>query len=148
MALDYHCASMNLAYGTGMAIFHNMPSHWPFRRGALTAFALPYLFWVALVSYLSFFHFDFGFFMNCSVGCGVVGSFMWMAYYIRNRGHQPYAWKIIAAYWGVALVLPLELLDFPPLFNLLDAHALWHLLTVPLQCFVVSFHCDLLRHRC
>lgn len=27
----------------------------------------------------------------------------------------------------------LELLDFPPLFWVLDAHALWHISTVPLN---------------
>ena len=31
------------------------------------------------------------------------------------------------------MAVPLELLDFPPFWDLLDAHALWHLCTVPVQ---------------
>jgi post-GPI attachment to proteins factor 3 len=28
--------------------------------------------------------------------------------------------------------LTLQVLDFPPVFGLLDAHAIWHVLTIPL----------------
>ena len=41
-------------------------------------------------------------------------------------------WKcVVAVVFGGCTVL-LELLDFPPLLLAVDAHALWHLSTVPL----------------
>ena len=43
-----------------------------------------------------------------------------------------YVWKCVASVMAGCCFVALELLDFPPLFWTLDAHALWHLSTVPI----------------
>ena len=40
---------------------------------------------------------------------------------------------------GVNAAVLLEILDFPPLWHVVDAHALWHLCTVPLTYVLWGF---------
>lgn len=67
----------------------------------------------------------------------------WLSWGLWNWRVLPHARKCVA----VALLLQglalLELLDFPPLFWVLDAHAIWHLSTVPVH--VLFFRCSNLR---
>lgn len=67
----------------------------------------------------------------------------WLSWGLWNWRVLPHARKCVA----VALLLQglalLELLDFPPLFWVLDAHAIWHLSTVPVH--VLFFRCSSLR---
>lgn len=145
-ALDYHCTSLNLAFTLGCALFHHMPSRWPVASSLRAAFILPTVAWATLVFHLTFVSFDYGFFRTCSIIMGVCGSISWLVWFCRFRRERPYAWKIILASWGVYFMLPFELLDFPPLFGLLDAHATWHFLTIPLQQVLCSFVLDNLKH--
>jgi hypothetical protein len=85
------------------------------------------------VLYLSLVNFDYSYNMKVVVAVGICDSFLWLLWFIRNRKAKAFAWKVVVAVWTTYLVLPLELLDFPPFFGLMDAHALWHLLTVPLN---------------
>jgi hypothetical protein len=62
----------------------------------------------------------------------IIGWSIWCLKYYKKR---PYV-KQCAAFIGlVALTTLLEVLDFPPLFWVFDAHALWHLSTSPLAIF-------------
>lgn len=58
----------------------------------------------------------------------IVMPFWWY----RVRNDRPNAWKALA----FVLILPIaaasEAMDFPPWGWLLDAHAIWHALTIPL----------------
>lgn len=63
----------------------------------------------------------------------MVNLLWWLCWCWSNRRTLPYWWKC-----GLVVVLMhalamLELLDFPPYLWVLDAHAIWHLSTVPVH---------------
>ncbi|XP_010188537.1 PREDICTED: post-GPI attachment to proteins factor 3, partial [Mesitornis unicolor] len=57
----------------------------------------------------------------------------WLRWCLRNRPRLPHVWKCAAVVLLLQALALLELLDFPPLFWVLDAHALWHIGTIPLN---------------
>lgn len=59
-------------------------------------------------------------------GLTVVG---WLVWSFINYTTHSYAWKVAAFSILIAISTLLELMDFPPIFWLIDAHALWHLTT-------------------
>uniref|UniRef100_A0A8C4JPN3 Post-GPI attachment to proteins factor 3 n=1 Tax=Dromaius novaehollandiae TaxID=8790 RepID=A0A8C4JPN3_DRONO len=63
---------------------------------------------------------------------GLLNLGWWLWWCVRNRPRLPHVWKCAAVVLLLQALALLELLDFPPLFWVLDAHALWHLSTVPL----------------
>ena len=63
---------------------------------------------------------------------GLINTAGWMHWFYKVRPRQPYVWKGATSLLALNLLLSLELLDFPPLWWTLDAHALWHAGTFPL----------------
>lgn len=71
----------------------------------------------------------------------MVNLLWWLCWCWQNRRTLPYWWKcglVVLLLHGLAL---LELLDFPPLLWVLDAHAVWHLSTVPVHFLFYRFVC-------
>merc|ERR1711924_453973 len=101
-------------------------------------------FWASHVYYLTFVKFDYGYNMKIAVGLGIMSTTCWVIWFLRHRRQKQFAWKVLVATCGPYLVLPLELLDFPPIGGLLDAHACWHLGTVPMSFMYCSLLNDLL----
>jgi hypothetical protein len=58
-----------------------------------------------------------------------MGWFIWCFYY---RKSQPYVWRcaLFVLLAGVCMIF--EVMDFPPLLWVIDAHSLWHLATAAL----------------
>ncbi|KFO97487.1 Post-GPI attachment to proteins factor 3, partial [Calypte anna] len=71
---------------------------------------------------------------------GLLNLGWWLRWCLRSR--LPHAWKCAAVVLLLQALALLELLDFPPLLWVLDAHALWHLGTVPLNVLFYSFLMD------
>lgn len=72
-------------------------------------------------------------------------SLAWLAWGLQVRGHpgrRPLLWFIGL----VNASMLLEVLDFPPLWQALDAHALWHLATVPATYLWYAFALADMRH--
>lgn len=90
------------------------------------------LFFVNHFVVLSAGRFDYGYNMRANVATGLLGSTGWMAWYFLQPRRSPYAWKMCVLQLLAAAALLLELLDFAPVWWTFDAHALWHLMTVPL----------------
>lgn len=70
---------------------------------------------------------------------GMVNLLWWLCWCWQNRRTLPYWWKcgsVVLLLHGLAL---LELLDFPPLLWILDAHAVWHLSTIPVHFLFYRF---------
>lgn len=61
---------------------------------------------------------------------GIATGVSWVIWYFMQRKKKSYAWKMFLFQVLIAISLLLEVNDFPPLFWVLDAHALWHLSTV------------------
>jgi hypothetical protein len=62
---------------------------------------------------------------------GLVNVAWWLTWCLRNHRRLPHVHKcmvVVLLLQGLSL---LELLDFPPLFWVLDAHAIWHISTIP-----------------
>uniref|UniRef100_A0A3B4AL36 Post-GPI attachment to proteins factor 3 n=1 Tax=Periophthalmus magnuspinnatus TaxID=409849 RepID=A0A3B4AL36_9GOBI len=94
------------------------------------------------VSYLTFVSFDYGYNMLANVSIGMVNLLWWLCWCWQNRRTLPYWWKcglVVLLLHGLAL---LELLDFPPLLWVFDAHAVWHLSTIPVHFLFYSFLID------
>lgn len=79
---------------------------------------------------------------------GALSALGWFLWSFRVRKQRPYYRKILGFYLLLGMSMSLELLDFPPIFWILDAHALWHLSTIfimnPLYSFAID-DCRLLR---
>lgn len=91
-------------------------------------------------SYLSFGKFDYGYNMKFNVIFGLGHSALWTYFWFRYRHKYAHAWITVLACFLTCSALSLELVDFPPWRWVVDAHALWHFLTIPLTHFVYEFH--------
>lgn len=88
--------------------------------------------------------------MKANVATGLLCGSAWMAWYFVNARRKSYAWKMAAFQLLVAASLSLELLDFAPIWWTFDAHALWHMSTVPLTMLLYSFlidDCNAMREK-
>ena len=74
--------------------------------------------------------------MIFNVTAGATFNLMWIMWglvqTIRDPRRRFYAWRPIAWAFGISAAMALEIFDFPPFLQLIDAHALWHLATIPL----------------
>ncbi|KAJ3091817.1 Post-GPI attachment to proteins factor 3 [Quaeritorhiza haematococci] len=98
--------------------------------------ALGYL---AHVTYLSFWPFDYTYNMVAGVVVGVASNIMWIGWCLKNWRTRPYAWKMLLSIVLISSAMSLELLDFPPIWFVFDAHSLWHAATVPVVFIFYDF---------
>jgi len=96
------------------------------------------------ISYLTLLpRFDYTYNMAFNLGIGLVHNALWLVYslpvsLIRRFPSQPKAYRPAYVNKALAFVVvtsaatALELFDFPPWQRVIDAHALWHLATVPI----------------
>ncbi|CAM9427530.1 unnamed protein product [Ectocarpus sp. 4 AP-2014] len=98
------------------------------------------------ISYMSFFTFDYGYNMTVALLAGVAHTALWLRYQylIRDR---PYARRGAVVIILLNAAILLEVNDFPPLFRLLDAHAIWHFTTIPLMFHWYHFVIQDARHE-
>ncbi|KAI9792769.1 MAG: hypothetical protein M1816_001501 [Peltula sp. TS41687] len=142
---DYFAAAASVLYGLYLAVVrvfrldlvdHHSDPHGGRTRGRTALLRLWSLVCIALyaahVAYLTLWNWDYTYNMTANVGVGGVQNLLWSWFSVRRyrRLKQPWAaWPGMIVAW-IMLAMSLELLDFPPLLGLLDAHSLWHLGTV------------------
>lgn len=80
--------------------------------------------------YMLLVKFDYGFNVMVCVVVGVLQQCMWCTWAWRQQ--HPQKMQLFCFVVLINAALSLELLDFAPLAELLDAHASWHFCTVPL----------------
>jgi hypothetical protein len=76
--------------------------------------------------------------MAIGVCHGVYQFIAWALWYLLKARHEPnseHSHKVVLAFGLMGLAGTMELLDFPPIFEIIDPHALWHLGTIP--CFFI-----------
>lgn len=96
------------------------------------------LFYLRHMYMMHYVKFDYGYHVGLCVAAGVLQSLVWIGWAMFSKhGKQHPGRKYLLLFVAcVNAAVLLEILDFPPIVDLLDAHALWHLATVPLvYCF-------------
>lgn len=96
--------------------------------------------------YLSFVRFDYGYNMKANVTVGVINIVGWLFWCLKHWKERPYVWKCAFLNTAVFFLVALELWDFPPVWGIFDAHALWHCSTIPCCYFWYSFLVDDAKH--
>lgn len=151
--MDYFSAGALTLWGFYVAVtrvFRLFPSRAPHALSVATRVRLNQVLLVGLVlafcghvAYLlSDKRFDYRYNMIANVTVGLISMSLWVGWSILHllaerrdpsKRRPPHVLRpLLPLAWLLAAGL-LELLDFPPLFNMsLDAHALWHLATIPL----------------
>ncbi|KAI9800490.1 MAG: hypothetical protein M1825_004038 [Sarcosagium campestre] len=134
--LDYFAAGASVLYGlfyTPVRIFRLDEPRPAWKRSLLRAWtAVCLALYAAHVAYLTLWSWDYTYNMAANVVVGIVQNTLWSWFSITRyrRLKKPWAaWPGLIVAWLV-VAMSLELLDFPPLAGLLDAHSLWHLGTV------------------
>ncbi|KAF2145021.1 uncharacterized protein K452DRAFT_316152 [Aplosporella prunicola CBS 121167] len=133
--MDYFGAGASVMYGlyyTPIRIFRlDRPD--PNIRSLRRAWTLLcILLYLAHVTYLSLWSWDYTYNMAANVAAGIVQNLLWSWFSItryRRLKRTWAAWPGLIVAWLI-MAMSLELLDFPPWRGMVDAHALWHLGTV------------------
>jgi len=63
--------------------------------------------------------------MQICVIVGLASVVLWVRLYLIER--EMHLFRLAALSVGSSALVALEILDFPPIYGLIDAHALWHL---------------------
>ncbi|XP_057631063.1 post-GPI attachment to proteins factor 3 isoform X2 [Chionomys nivalis] len=135
--MDYFCASAVILYSIYLCCVRTVGLQHPSVASAFGALLLLLL--SAHISYLSLVRFDYGYNMMANVAIGLVNLAWWLAWCLRNRRRLPHTRRCVVVVLLLQALSLLELLDFPPLFWVLDAHAIWHISTIPLHILFFRF---------
>lgn len=137
--LDYFCASMAIAFGVFIALQRALGIRGGVARWA--SLATVGALYAAHVSYMQWVRFDYGWNMKVSISAMGVYTLLWIIWAARAR-RAPHRWKLLAGLGCLWASASLEVFDFAPFWDLVDAHAVWHGLTVPLAYLHYSFVAD------
>ncbi|XP_027728713.1 post-GPI attachment to proteins factor 3 isoform X1 [Vombatus ursinus] len=138
--MDYFCASTVILHSIYLCCVRTLGLQRPAVASAFGGFLLLLL--AAHISYLSLVHFDYGYNMVANVAMGLVNLVWWLGWCLWNQPRLPHVWKCAVVMLLLQGLAFLELLDFPPIFWVLDAHAIWHISTIPIHFLFFSFLMD------
>lgn len=159
--MDYFSAALTILTGlyyTAVRLFHlyasasnprlTSPENSPNRTKSTTTlrlrlwFATCALTFLAHISYLSLLpRFDYSYNIVFNLIIGLAHNVLWLCYSFvsfrrfpgRAKSYRPrFAYKPAVLVFLMTAAMALEVLDFPPWMLVIDAHALWHLGTVPI----------------
>ncbi|CAK1552688.1 unnamed protein product [Leptosia nina] len=141
--MDYACAlSMvtSLFVASVIRVFHQR------RKMSALVLLATLVYYIEHVRYLYTGRIDYDYNMHVNIFFGVAGSIIWILWgVVQYVSGQRYTWRLLAFTLASGAALSLELLDFPPYYGW-DAHALWHLTTVPLPLLFYRFVIDDLNY--
>ncbi|XP_070582635.1 post-GPI attachment to proteins factor 3 isoform X2 [Erythrolamprus reginae] len=138
--MDYFCASAVILYSVYLCCVRTLGLKRPAFATAFGGFLI--LFLACHVSYLTLVRFDYGYNMAANVTIGLLNLVWWLGWCMQNQQRLPYVWKCVVVVLLLQALALLELLDFPPLFWVFDAHAIWHISTIPVNILFYSFLVD------
>ncbi|KAG2236939.1 hypothetical protein INT48_002008 [Thamnidium elegans] len=141
--LDYFSAGLYILYGfciVVLRIFY-VRGIWAYIWTLLCASL-----YLGHVSYLSsMLRFDYGYNMTACIIIGTLQTSLWLIWSIiqytkwGNEERRPFAWMVGVSVVLVTFAMCLEIFDFPPIEQILDAHSLWHAATIPLAPLFYKF---------
>ncbi|KAG2199374.1 hypothetical protein INT47_001556 [Mucor saturninus] len=141
--LDYFSAGLYILYGLCVAVVRifYLRGVWAVLWTAMCAVA-----YVTHVMYLSSMaRFDYGYNMMVCIVVGTCQTSLWLIWSVKqytrwgNSERRPFAWMVGASVVMVTLAMCLEIFDFPPIGQVVDAHSLWHAATIPLAPLFYEF---------
>eukprot|EP00798_Chlamydomonas_sp_ICE-L_P032237 gene32237-16802_t len=92
--------------------------------------------------YMLFIKFDYGLNVQICIVLGLAQAVLWVTWSQLTR--HPHRFQLLRFLLLLHAAMLLEILDFPPIFKLLDAHAAWHATTIPLTFMFYKFvHADI-----
>jgi len=135
--LDYFAAGASVLYSLYYALVRIFRLDRPSRRRKNASLLRTWtwtcrLLFAAHVLYLKGVKWDYTYNMSANVVVGGLNNLLWSWFSWRTyrTSRRPWAaWPGIVVAW-IVMAMSLELLDFPPLWGSLDAHALWHAATI------------------
>lgn len=80
--------------------------------------------------------------MKVNVYTGVIGGVGWIVWCLSELKNRRYVWKMLVFVVLALGTTVLEVYDFPPVFQFVDAHALWHLSSAPITIIFYKFITD------
>lgn len=141
--LDYTSAVAVLGYSLIVSIMRSFNVR---DEAARVMVAAPLLAFIAThILYLINFKMDYGWNMQVCVVIGVAQLLIWAIW--AGITHHPSRWKLWFVVITGGLAMLLEIYDFPPYQEVVDAHALWHATTIPLTYVWWSFIRDDAQYR-
>jgi hypothetical protein len=133
--LDYFAAGASVLYGlyyTPVRIWR-LDKNSPRQQSILRAWTLLCGFlYLCHVGYLKFVRWNYTYNMAANVAAGIVQNVLWSYFSIDKyrRSRQSWAiWPGLVVAW-VIFAMSMELFDFAPWLGAIDAHSLWHLMTI------------------
>ena len=131
--LDYFAAGASILYGLYYATVRVFRLDRPARRPILRLWSvLCCTLYAAHVAYLSLWRWSYTYNMAANVFVGVLQNALWAVFAWFHWRARRRAWALLPAVCVVWLMsaMSFELLDFPPLWDAIDAHSLWHFGTI------------------
>lgn len=137
--MDYFCAFSMVLFSFYSMVLRVMLGHiWV----SIILSIICLLVFIHHVTYLGLVHFDYSYNMMANVFVGAVTTVSWLIWSLYVHKHQPYVWRCAAFSVLTALCVCFEIMDFPPILWLIDAHSLFHLSTAGLPLLFYRFLID------
>ncbi|KAI3918659.1 hypothetical protein MKX01_041979 [Papaver californicum] len=133
--IDYSSAVALLGFSLILALLRTFNVRNEASRVMISAPLLAFV--TTHILYLNFYQLDYGWNMEVCVVMGVTQLLLWAVW--AGVTCHPSRWKLWVVVVGGGLAMLLEIYDFPPYMGFVDAHALWHLTTIPLTYLWWSF---------
>ncbi|KAH6853864.1 Per1-like-domain-containing protein [Chaetomium sp. MPI-CAGE-AT-0009] len=131
--LDYFAAGASVLYGMYYAAVRVWRLDRPGNARGLRAWTgFCAVLYACHVAYLGLWRWDYTYNTLACVVCGVVQNLLWSWFSwtrYRQTGKAWAVWPGVVVMW-VLVAMSMELFDFPPLWESVDAHSLWHLGTI------------------
>lgn len=86
------------------------------------------------IYYMAFVSFDYGYNIKFNALFGVLSNVLWLYFALKTKNSEALRF-VVANVLSMAMVA----IDFPPFFELIDMHALWHLSTIPITLMWYNF---------
>eukprot|EP00890_Picochlorum_soloecismus_P006626 jgi/Picsp_1/789/NSC_04278-R1_per1-like family protein len=130
---DYFSAGAVIGYDLFLSLCRVVPGLKGIKSRYMLGTVLS-LFYLRHAYFMHYVKFDYGYHVGLCIAAGLVQSIIWLVWtFSSSEGRSHPGRKYLVSFIvSVNIAVLLEILDFPPLLGIVDAHALWHLATIPL----------------
>ncbi|XP_044732988.1 post-GPI attachment to proteins factor 3 [Chrysoperla carnea] len=142
--MDYICAFSIVSFSLLCALIRL--SYWKTRKIKCIFTIIMLIVFLNHTAYLATGLFDYSYNMFLNVFVGGLTCVLWIIWCLKNIHKYKHLRKCLIFVTLMPAVTAFEILDFPPIWWLIDAHSLWHLATVPLNIVFYNFIIEDIRY--